>query len=321
MLVVVALGGNALLRRGEPADAATQRAQRRGRRRRRSPSWRASTRWSSPTATGRRSGCSRCRARPTAAVEPYPLDVLGAESEGMIGYLLDQELVNALGGRPVATLLTQVIVDRDDPAFARPRSSSARSTTRPRPSPLAGERGWTRGARRPPLAPRRALARTALDRRAADDPAARRGRRARRLRRRRRDPGRGRPRRPPARRRGGDRQGPRGRAAGRGLEADALLMLTDVDAVEAGLRHAAGGADRPGDIAAELRALDLRRRLDGAEGRGRRRFVEATGGLAAIGALADAAAILRGERGTRVHVSADRADDGDAMRRAATVRP
>ena len=55
-----------------------------------------------------------------AEVAPYPLDVLGAESEGMIGYLLEQELGNALGGRPVATLLTQVLVDRDDPAFARP---------------------------------------------------------------------------------------------------------------------------------------------------------------------------------------------------------
>lgn len=50
-------------------------------------------------------------------MSPYPLDLLGAESEGMIGYLLEQELVNELRGAPVATLLTQVIVAPDDPAF------------------------------------------------------------------------------------------------------------------------------------------------------------------------------------------------------------
>ena len=53
-----------------------------------------------------------------AGVRPYPLDVLGAESEGMIGYVLEQELRNRLPGRDCATLLTQVIVDRDDPGFA-----------------------------------------------------------------------------------------------------------------------------------------------------------------------------------------------------------
>ena len=53
-------------------------------------------------------------------VAPYPLDVLGAESEGMIGYLLEQELGNALPGRQVATLLTQTVVDAADPAFAQP---------------------------------------------------------------------------------------------------------------------------------------------------------------------------------------------------------
>jgi carbamate kinase len=53
--------------------------------------------------------------------EAYPLDVLGAETEGMIGYIIEQELENALGhDQPVATLLTQVIVDGGDPAFAKP---------------------------------------------------------------------------------------------------------------------------------------------------------------------------------------------------------
>src|SRR3546814_16420894 len=54
-------------------------------------------------------------------VAPYPLDVLGAESEGMIGYLVEQELMNALPGEArCATLLTQVEVDDADPAFVEP---------------------------------------------------------------------------------------------------------------------------------------------------------------------------------------------------------
>lgn len=53
-------------------------------------------------------------------VDPYPLDILGAESVGMIGYLVEQELTNAMpAGSRIATLLTQIEVDRDDPAFAR----------------------------------------------------------------------------------------------------------------------------------------------------------------------------------------------------------
>ena len=53
-------------------------------------------------------------------VIPYPLDVLSAESEGMIGYLVEQALANELPGREIATLLTQVEVDRADPAFLKP---------------------------------------------------------------------------------------------------------------------------------------------------------------------------------------------------------
>lgn len=58
---------------------------------------------------------------PPAAVVPYPLDVLGAQTEGMIGYLLEQELSNHLPpGRSVVTLLTRVEVDPDDPDFRHP---------------------------------------------------------------------------------------------------------------------------------------------------------------------------------------------------------
>ena len=131
MRVVVALGGNALLRRGEPADAATQRR-----------NVTAAVAAIADLArdhevivthgNGPQVGLLALQGDAYHAVAPYPLDVLGAESEGMIGYLLDQELGNELGGRQVATLLTQVVVDRDDPAFAGRQSRSAPSTTRRR---------------------------------------------------------------------------------------------------------------------------------------------------------------------------------------------
>ncbi|HSJ46061.1 MAG TPA: hypothetical protein VK923_15415 [Euzebyales bacterium] len=53
------------------------------------------------------------------STEPRPLDVLDAESEGLIGYLLDQALCNALPGREVATVLTQTLVDPGDPRVRR----------------------------------------------------------------------------------------------------------------------------------------------------------------------------------------------------------
>src|SRR6185436_1197040 len=118
MRIVVALGGNALLQRGQPADAGAQRE-----------NVAIAVRALAELAAGHEVVVTHGNGPQVGLlalqgeayreeVAPYPLDVLGAESEGMIGYLLDQELVNALGGRQVATLLTQVIVDGDDPAFA-----------------------------------------------------------------------------------------------------------------------------------------------------------------------------------------------------------
>ena len=78
------------------------------------------------------------------AVAPYPLDVLGAESEG------DDRLPARPGAastrsaaRPVATLLTQVIVDLDDPAFAHPTKPIGPVYDRETAERLAAERGWT----------------------------------------------------------------------------------------------------------------------------------------------------------------------------------
>lgn len=69
--------------------------------------------------------------RPCPAV---PLDVLGAESEGMIGYRLEQELENALRDREVATLLTRVEVDAEDPRDARHPTPTSEASRRPRTS-------------------------------------------------------------------------------------------------------------------------------------------------------------------------------------------
>ena len=76
--------------------------------------------------------------------ELYPLDVLGAETEGMIGYMIEQELGNLLPFEvPFATVLTMVEVDprRIPPSRIRP-SSSAPSMTRPRRERLKAEKGW-----------------------------------------------------------------------------------------------------------------------------------------------------------------------------------
>ena len=119
MRIVVALGGNALLRRGEPADADTQR-------RNVTLAVDALARLAADHelvvthGNGPQVGVLALQGEAYPQVATYPLDVLGAESEGMIGYLLDQELVNTLGTRDVATLLTQVIVDREDLAFEHP---------------------------------------------------------------------------------------------------------------------------------------------------------------------------------------------------------
>lgn len=120
MRVVVAIGGNALLKRGEPMTAEVQRANIRI----------AATALADLArdndiivahGNGPQVGLLALQAAAYKDVAPYPLDILGAESVGMIGYLVEQELANTLArGTRLATLLTQIEVDRDDPAFARP---------------------------------------------------------------------------------------------------------------------------------------------------------------------------------------------------------
>lgn len=120
MRVVVALGGNALLKRGEPMTAEVQRA-----------NARTAARALAVLArdheivvahgSGPQVGLLALQAAAYKDVPPFPLDIISAESIGMIGYVVEQELANALpGGTRIATLLTQIEVDRNDPAFQRP---------------------------------------------------------------------------------------------------------------------------------------------------------------------------------------------------------
>ena len=146
--LVVALGGNALLRRGEPGSMAIQRHNLVG----------AAEALAAVAArdgglvvthgNGPQVGFLAIEAEIAAAVVPAPpLDVLGAESQGQIGYLLAQALLPALrargDGRDVAVVLTQTVVDRDDPAFSRPTKFVGPTYDEPVARQLATDRGWS----------------------------------------------------------------------------------------------------------------------------------------------------------------------------------
>jgi carbamate kinase len=76
--------------------------------------------------------------------EAYPLDVLGAETEGMIGYMIEQELGNVLPFEvPFATLLTMVEVDADDPGFKNPTKFVGPVYDKAAADKSAAEKGWT----------------------------------------------------------------------------------------------------------------------------------------------------------------------------------
>jgi carbamate kinase len=78
---------------------------------------------------------------------PMPLDICGAESQGMIGYMLQQSLDNELRllgiDRKIATILSQTVVDADDPAFSDPNKPIGPFYTAMEASTLKEERGWT----------------------------------------------------------------------------------------------------------------------------------------------------------------------------------
>src|SRR3954467_1819069 len=143
MLVVVALGGNALLKRGEPMTAAVQRE-----------NIRVAAQALAPVArehrlvlshgNGPQVGLLALQSAAYNAVEPYPLDVLGAETEGMVGYMIEQELGNLLPFEvPLATILTMVETDPADPAFRDPTKFVGPVYERADADRLEQEKGWT----------------------------------------------------------------------------------------------------------------------------------------------------------------------------------
>jgi carbamate kinase len=145
MRIVVALGGNALLKRGEPLTIRNQRE-----------NVKVAARALAPLArehsliithgNGPQVGLLALEAASYTGVEPYTLDVLGAESEGMIGYMIEQELGNILPEDvPFATILTQVEVDPGDPAFQNPTKPIGPEYSREEAERLAREHGWTVG--------------------------------------------------------------------------------------------------------------------------------------------------------------------------------
>ncbi len=143
MLVVAALGGNALLKRGEPLTAENQRRSVQ----RAAPALAAILRAGHQLVithgNGPQVGLLALQGAAFKPDEAYPLDILGAETEGMIGYLIEQELENALDhDRPVAVLLTQIVVDANDPAFANPTKFVGPVYPKAEAHKIAATRGW-----------------------------------------------------------------------------------------------------------------------------------------------------------------------------------
>jgi len=146
MKLVVALGGNALLRRDQPPTAENQL-----------DNIRSAAAQLARVATkhdlvvthgnGPQVGLLALQAAAYEDVESYPLDVLGAQTDGMIGYLLEQELANLLPPtRAVTTLMTRVEVDAHDPAFQHPSKPIGPMYSKAESEHVASSKGWTMAA-------------------------------------------------------------------------------------------------------------------------------------------------------------------------------
>jgi carbamate kinase len=234
-----------------------------------------------------------------ALSRPYPFDVLGAQTQGMIGYWLVQALQGAGAGKPAVCLLCRTVVKADDPAFARPSKFVGPVYDKATALRLAGEHGWD--VRQDGSAWRRVVPSpepagiveldviTLLAGRGvimvcaggggipvvADDAGGLRGVEA-----------------------VVDKDLTAALLA-QAVGADALLLLTDVEAVIDGY-----GTPQARPIR-RATSRELRRRSFPAGSMGPKveavcRFVEATGAMAAIGRLSDATALLNGTAGTTV---------------------
>lgn len=300
MRIVVALGGNALLQHGQPMTAEAQHT-----------NVRIAAVALADLArdhqiivthgNGPQIGLMALQAASFAPGNPWPLDVLGAETEGMIGYLIEQELMNALQpGTDCATLLTRVEVDPNDPAFDQPTKPIGPVYTAEEARLVRAEHRWsmveeTKGGLRrvvpSPLpvailnaAPIRLLVEAGVCVICAGGGGI-----------------------PVVKRADGMMEGieaviDKDRTAAllaRMLEADVLLMLTDVEAVFRDW----GGPDQAAIGAITTDALDAMTFAAGSMGpkiTAACDFVRAGGSMAGIGRLQDARAIVEGRAGTQV---------------------
>ena len=299
MRIVVALGGNALLRRGEPMTAENQRA-----------NVKRACEALAPVAdaneivishgNGPQVGLLALQQSAYAGVDPYPLDVLGAQTEGMIGYLVEQELGNLLPfERPFAPILSMTEVDPDDPAFRNPTKPIGPVYAKDEADRMAAEKGWTfkadgNGWRRvvPSPRPKRIFeirpVKWLLEKGTVVIFAGGGGI-------------------PTMYRPGHTLAGIEAvidkdlasSLLAREVGADAFVMATDADAVYLGWGTPEARALRKVS-AAELRKYAFPAGSMGPKVQAACEFAEATGKPAAIGALEDSARMLRGEAGTTV---------------------
>ncbi|MFB6615617.1 carbamate kinase [Streptomyces sp. NPDC085524] len=309
MRVVIALGGNALLHRSDRPDAAPQLA-----------NVHKAVAALAPLAArhelvithgnGPQVGVLALQSAADRSLSsPYPFDVLGAETQGMIGYWLLQSLQNALPGRQVCALLNQTLVSAADPAFADPEKFVGPVYERAEAHSLAAERGWTVKpdgehwrrvipSPRPQRVVETRLVRLLLDSGAIAVCAGGGGV-------------------PVVRDEQGLLSGVEAvvdkdltaALLAEALDADVLLLLTDVPYVELG--HGTPHAEPIRHTTpARLRAQRFPAGSMGPKVEAACRFVELTGGTAAIGALEDARAILDGAAGTVVTPSGRPLQDG-----------
>jgi carbamate kinase len=142
MRIVIALGGNALLRRGEEMTADNQRE-----------NIRIAARALAPIieehevvishGNGPQVGLLSLQSAAYKEVEEYPLDILGAQTQGMIGYMIEQELGNLLPiEKPIASILTMVEIDPEDPAFSNPTKPIGPVYSEKDAKQLAENKGW-----------------------------------------------------------------------------------------------------------------------------------------------------------------------------------
>lgn len=143
MRIVIALGGNALLRKGQPLSIDVQRENIRSAVKALAPLTRSHEIVLSH-GNGPQVGLLALQAACYQDAEPYPLDVLDAQTEGMIGYLIEQELSNLLPPEiSCATILTMVEVDPNDPAFSNPSKFVGPWYAKAEADRIADEKGWT----------------------------------------------------------------------------------------------------------------------------------------------------------------------------------